>query len=259
MRLLIVDDDIHAIEGITDSVDWKSLPFDEVCNAASLSQAQKVFAEKSVDILLSDIEMPQGSGLELVEWVRSNYPRTECIFLTCHEDFHFARKALSLGALEYLLKPATPEEIQRTLHAAAARLEERRQNEEYESYGRRFIGEKAVDEEAAESRPVLVVQRAEKFLQEHISDEISVEDIAGAAYVSASHLTRIFHKMKGMTVIEFITEERLRLAKHLLAESGLTITAIAGKVGYNDYSYFTKVFHRRFGMTPSEYRESLKR
>ena len=97
MKLLIVDDEIYAIQGILDSVDWQKLAFEEVLTANSYAQAVNEFMKQSIDVLLCDIEMPYGSGLDLVEWVKAHYPETECIFLTCHSDFDFARQTLSIS------------------------------------------------------------------------------------------------------------------------------------------------------------------
>ena len=61
MKILIVDDEIYAVEAIREMIDWQTLGIDEVLTAYSMRQAQKQLSEKSVDILLCDIVMPQGT------------------------------------------------------------------------------------------------------------------------------------------------------------------------------------------------------
>ncbi len=81
MNLLIVDDEVIAINAIMNTIDWDMLPLDQILTANSFQQAVQVFAEKPVDIVLCDIEMPQGNGLELIEWINRFYPLTIKYFI----------------------------------------------------------------------------------------------------------------------------------------------------------------------------------
>lgn len=259
MKLLIVDDEIYAIQGILDSVDWKKLNFEEVLTANSYAQAVNEFVRQPIDVLLCDIEMPYGSGLDLVEWVKGHYPETECIFLTCHSDFDFARQAIELQALDYVLKPAVPSKIEKVLQKAIDLIEERRRSHQYEDYGRRYINELSRTEDETASRPKDVVEKVKQYIQAHISENISVDDLAGIVYLSADHLRRIFKKQENITIVDYIIKKRMELAKTLLERDELTITMISAKVGYNNYSYFTKMFKKMYGMTPREYQHQCRR
>ena len=72
MRLLIVDDDIPTVEAIRRSIDWNTFAIDTVEVAYSVAQAKRILQNGQTDIVISDIEMPQGSGLDLLKWVRAN-------------------------------------------------------------------------------------------------------------------------------------------------------------------------------------------
>ena len=124
MRILIVDDEIYAVEAIREMIDWQALGIDEVLTAYSMRQAQKLLTEKAVDILLCDIEMPQGSGLELVSWIREKEMKLVTVFLTSHANFNYANQAIRLEIFDYILKPADPEELFGVLQRAAARAQE---------------------------------------------------------------------------------------------------------------------------------------
>ena len=71
ISILIVDDDKLVVEKLVEGVNWKQLGIGIVLTAYNIRQAKEILEEARVDILLSDIEMPQGSGLELLEWVRN--------------------------------------------------------------------------------------------------------------------------------------------------------------------------------------------
>ena len=68
--VLIVDDEVLCAEGVKCSTDWNALEVDQVYTAYSMKQAMKVLEEHEVDIILTDVEMPKGTGLDLLEWVR---------------------------------------------------------------------------------------------------------------------------------------------------------------------------------------------
>lgn len=155
MNLLIVDDEKSAIEAVLKEVRWEMLPFEERYTAGSMAEAVRRMSESKVDVLLCDIEMPQGSGLELLEWVNENRPGICCVFMTCHADFSFAQRALSLGSMEYILKPLDFEKLtgtlkrgaqkvasDRTLHQVARNyLEEGKQALEKQFWSDLYIGE----------------------------------------------------------------------------------------------------------------------
>ncbi|OCT11858.1 DNA-binding response regulator [Paenibacillus pectinilyticus] len=122
VRLLIVDDEMHVIEGVKSDLDLAQNEISELYTAYNMRQAQEIFAEHPIDIMLCDIEMPQGSGLELLTWVREHYPETETIFLTAHADFKYAKMAIQLGSLEYLIKPALVNELEAAISKAKQKI-----------------------------------------------------------------------------------------------------------------------------------------
>lgn len=137
--LLLVDDEIFAVEGIKAAVDWTKLGVAEVHTAYDIHQAKEIYEKTPIDIMLCDIEMPQGSGLELLAWVREHYPRTESVFLTCHADFHFAKQAIQLGSFDYLLKPIPIPELETVIAKAIAKKREESKKTEYSQYGQYWV------------------------------------------------------------------------------------------------------------------------
>lgn len=121
-RVLIVDDEIHSIRGVQAGVDWGKHQISTVYTAHSMRQAQEVFLNNRIDLLLCDIEMPKGSGIDLLKWVREHYPSTEAVFLTCHSDFGYAKQALQLKSFNYLLKPVDYQELEEVIHSALEKI-----------------------------------------------------------------------------------------------------------------------------------------
>lgn len=138
-QLLIVDDELIAVEGLKSGVQWDAIGISKVLTAHSADQAKLVFGQERIDILLCDIEMPQATGLELLEWVRRHYPRTETIFLTCHADFGYAKQAIQLGSLDYLLKPIPYPDLEETIKRAIRKLDQDNRNSEFSQYGKYWV------------------------------------------------------------------------------------------------------------------------
>src|SRR5690554_335005 len=143
-NLLIVDDEQYAIDGIKASLKWEDYDIKSIYTARNNRQAKKIFDDHRIDILLCDIEMPQGSGLELLEWVRGNYPETKCIFLTCHDDFKFAQKAIQLGSIDYILKPVPEDKLATSINKVIDIIKEEEREKEYSRYGETWLKHKEV-------------------------------------------------------------------------------------------------------------------
>jgi len=122
LQILIVDDEIHTIEGIQAGVNWHNLGITAVYTAYSVNQAKAILNSEKIDLLLSDIEMPHASGLELAEWVSEHCPQIETIFLTCHAEFNYAKQAIQLGSFGYMLKPVPFDELEQILSRAIDKI-----------------------------------------------------------------------------------------------------------------------------------------
>ena len=252
MTILIVDDEPLAVQGILDGVHWEKLGFEKVLTANSYAEAVSVFKNTYVDVLVSDIEMPGESGLKLIEYVNVHSANTECIILTAHDEFDYARTAVRLNCMEYVLKPIRYQLLTEILHRAEEKVALRRKNEQIRQYGEQYI-----DSLAKETRgeTANALEQAVAYIEGHLAEELSVRDLAAGCYVSADHLTRLFKKKYGMTVSEFIQDRRITLAGELLSRGDQTISMVANTVGFGNYSYFTEQFKKRYGMTPREYQK----
>lgn len=108
MKILVVEDDPNLREAIVDSLMMKGHQVHEVCNGV---EAVKVIAQTSLDIVLSDINMPQMDGLQLLAHVKKNQPWLPMILMTAYGDVSQAVKAMQLGANDYLMKPFEVQEL----------------------------------------------------------------------------------------------------------------------------------------------------
>ena len=114
-KLLLVDDEKLIRDGIERMIDWTGLGIRLMDACPDAVTALERMNDEMPDILLTDVRMPGMNGLELVERARALNPRLECVILSAYDDFAYAQQALRAGAAEYLLKPCSKEDMEKTL------------------------------------------------------------------------------------------------------------------------------------------------
>lgn len=132
MNILLVDDDAHVLEVIEKRMDWERLRIQERYTACNTVKARQILLNCPIDILLCDIEMPQETGLELLDWIRGQKLELQCILLTSYADFKYAQRALSLECLDYFLKPVDYKKLEEGLRRAVQKARDGRKYEFYE-------------------------------------------------------------------------------------------------------------------------------
>lgn len=134
MNILLTDDDNLILQEVKSILEEKVPEIEKIYIATCAADAQKVLQTVSVQIMLCDIEMPGGTGLDLLTWVREKALSVQCIFLTNYADFSYARQAIRLNSMEYLLKPIEEEQLCRTVRCAMERAEKEKQDERARRY-----------------------------------------------------------------------------------------------------------------------------
>ncbi|MBD5394945.1 MAG: AraC family transcriptional regulator [Lachnospiraceae bacterium] len=258
MTLLMVNDAVIAVEAMKEEINWNEYGIDEVFTAYNVRGGQDIIQEQNIDILLCDIEMPGENGIELIEWIREKKYDIDCVLLTCHAEFGYAQKAVSLNCHDYILLPSSYEEIGATVSRIVERRQQRLTNEKLQEYGKSWLSEKkekVLQETGIMKSPKEVVEECVMYIISHLSSEdLSVNELAAYFYLNPIYLNRIFKKEKNLSISQFIIKEKMALAAQLLSESRLSVVAIAEQVGYPNYSYFTTIFKKYYGCTPTQYR-----
>lgn len=259
MRLLIVNDEVLTTDTMKTDVCWEKYGITDVLTAYETKGAKEHFKENTIDVMLCDIEMPGENGIELLRWVKEHYKDTECIFLTCHADFEYAREAMSLGCQDYLLIPARYEEIGAIVQKVVNRIKEKREAKQFQEYGRQIFQQKvesAVNDYGEKKTPEVIVQEAMNYIMNHLSSEtLSVEEVAEQLYLHPVYLSRVFRNVKGESVRQIIIAEKMKLAAALLKTGRLSATTVAEQVGYKSYSNFALMFRSHYGCSPSQYQK----
>ncbi|MDY3917523.1 MAG: response regulator [Candidatus Limivivens sp.] len=195
IRVLIVDDEVHCAEGVRCSTDWDALGVDQVFTAYSMKQAVRVLEQEEIEIVLTDVEMPKGSGLDLLAWIKEQGKNPVTILLTSYAQFNYAKQAIELGVMDYLLKPIDPKLLYAAFEQAVERVKQER--------------EKTEIHKRAEYWTVAEKERQRTFWRKVLEREISPDSEAIREQAAREHL--VFHENHRCIPVMF----RIYLAKSL--------------------------------------------
>ncbi len=259
MRLLIVNDEVLTAETIKEEIPWENYGISQVLTAYDVESGKEWICKNDIDILLCDIEMPGKNGLELLRWIRENEMEIECIFLTCHASFEYAKEAINLGCREYILIPARYEEIGRAVQKVGNRILQERQAKQYQEYGKMAVKEKTwqVEKDHVQKKTSgELTEEIMRYIYRNLSSPtLSVNEVAENFSFHPVYLNRIFKKEKGISIGQYMIAERMKFAGKLLKTKHLNANYVAEQVGYENYVNFNLMFRKYYGCSPSQYVE----
>ncbi len=244
LKVLVVDDEAVVRRGIVLGIDWAARGCVLAGEAVNGEEGLAAVERYSPSLIITDVRMPRMDGIEMLARLREAGCRAHVILLTAYSDFAYAQKALKLGADDYLLKPFRNEEL-------IAAIDKVRQKERELTN----LTPQDVMPLAKGDKSKYVLQ-ALRYISEHYGDQdISITTIAQHLQVSEGHLSHVFKKETGYTVINYLTQYRIHMAMELLGDCRRKVYEVAGEVGYRDVTYFGSTFKKLVGVSPSEYQK----
>lgn len=127
LKMLIVDDEPIICRGLQQTIPWDEYMVEVVDLAYDGAEAiQKIKEHGDIDLVLTDVRMPNVDGLRLAEFLAVNYPDIRTIIISGYDDFKYAQQAIQLGVKDYLLKPVDVDELLRVVTKITSALQEER-------------------------------------------------------------------------------------------------------------------------------------
>ena len=256
MKVLLVDDEVLSLETMRKSISWDKYGVSELFTASNVADAKRIYEKEIVDLLLLDVEMPIENGLSFLAWIRCNYPdrKTKAVFLTCHAKFEYAKEAIALECVDYLLKPVTNADIEKMLRKVGILVQEMETNNRMINYGKQLYQEKCDVITSSENymNSKQAVDQVKEYILNHLTERFLVEDLANLCHLNADYLNRVFKKVHGTSVNRFIINERMYLAKELIQNKGMSPTVVSELLCYESYANFVKMFKKVHGCPPSQ-------
>ncbi len=263
-RLLIADDEMIERKVLYKTIKQNLGDQCVIFQAENGREALRIFEEEKIQIVILDIEMPGINGIEAARKIREKDRDCGIIFLTAFDEFSYARNAIQVRALDYLLKPYNEQELMLVLEEAMHLVDERKKREnsaqEAEQPGTSAPAEAELteeDEDTGNTRLSKVSEMILNYIEKNYVNDISMQDLAREMNYSEAYFSKLFKQYFGQNFTSYLTEYRVNEAKRLLQERTINVKEVGKAVGYGDSNYFAKVFKRITGQSPTEYRNEL--
>ena len=275
-NLLIVDDEQMIRNGLKHSIAWESIGINQVFTAEDSYVALRICEENMIQIVITDICMPEIDGLELSKRLKYIYPAMQIIMLSGKAEFEYARQSMRLGAVDYLLKPIDVKELMKCVenaviqfHQVQKKLEEDLQSLIGDSgeqnilavsgqgtalHERLFSKDTEVRKSMEGVSPVM--KKAVDYINLNFRNALNAQEMAEQVGLSKNYFSSQFKKELGISFVEYLNRVRTYQAKRLLKDTNYMTYEIAEAVGYSNYNYFSTVFKNITGTAPSEYRKT---
>lgn len=254
--LLIADDEMIERKVLCKTLQKNLGNRCEIYQAENGREALEIYEEKHIRIAILDIEMPGITGIEAAQRIREKDKECCIIFLTAFDEFAYAKKAVTVRALDYLLKPYEEKELMLVVEEAMRMAEDHGDQgvsrEAAEEPGDHFTHEDADDGENV--RLSKVAEVIGQYIRQNFREDISMHDAAQAMNYSEAYFCKLFKHCFNQNFTSYLTEYRVKEAKKMLAEPTVNVKDVGRAVGYGDSNYFAKVFKRITGQSPTEYR-----
>lgn len=246
-KVLLVDDDTEILQLLGDIL----RPSYSICLANNGMEAWQVLENQNIDLVVSDIMMPEMDGIELCCKIRENFDTSHLplILLTAKAEIEDRIAGLQAGADSYIPKPFHPDHLKIRIEKLLTR--------------RRNIRKKFGTQD---DRAVLINEIPDPFFQklltyidENIDDEsLLAEKLCDNLAISKSSLYNKTKSVLGTTPHGLINQRRVRKASILLESTSLTVSEVIDQTGFNSRAHFYELFNKAFECSPSEYRLKKK-
>ena len=243
--ILLVDDEEEILDFLERILQHKYT----VLKKSTGEEALHALGSNAVQLIISDVMMPEMDGFELCSLIKSNveYSHIPVILLTAKNSIQSKVQGLELGADAYIEKPFSKEHL---LAQIASLLTNRNMTREY--FARTPLVH--INSIAHTRADETFLSTLHETIIEHIEEvELDVEQLARHMNMSRVTLYRKIKAISDLTPIELINITRLKKAAELLASGDYKMYEIAAMTGYSSQSNFARNFHKQFGVTPTDY------
>lgn len=248
--ILLVEDNVDLLNLTRESLStWF-----KVLKAQNGRQALEVLANETVDVIVSDVMMPEMNGLELTAKVKSDieYSHIPVILLTAKTTLEAKVEGFECGADVYIEKPFSIRQLRKQIENLL-KLRQAFHKMMAELSGGNGASPISPVEYSVSQKDCELMAKVRAAVEAQLSDEnFSVDTLAESLNMSRSNFYRKIKALAGMPPNDYLKTIRLNKAAELL-KSGVRITEVCEKIGFSSSSYFAKCFKIQFGVLPKDY------
>ena len=255
-KVLLVEDETMIRKGLEYSFDWIKADCVVVGDAENGVEGMEKIRQLQPDIVITDVGMPIMNGIEMLEKTLEEYGYS-AIIVSVYDEFHYAKQAMHLGVVEYLIKPLEYGQLQDALERAKEQCRIKKHfyesvNKTDEVMNRQVLNWNLFAPNTIKSRRVKYMIH---YIEENFKKKISIDDLVEPLQTSATYLNQKFKEETGFPFNEFLNRYRIQQAINLLKEGDCKVYNVATETGFKDYKYFINVFKKYTGILPSKFKE----
>ncbi len=244
-RVLLVDDEQIERMALAKRIERYYGDKLSIYQAVNGREAVDMCSEQRNDIIIMDISMPEMNGVMAARYIRQMDEDCSIIFLSAYDDFNYARNAIKVKALDYLLKPCDLEDLLAVLDMAIQKLEKASDSQGHFNKGDSQI--KNIDNLNANEVEVnklednvrsgdekTTARQMKEYVESNYMYDISMQEAAVAMGYSDAYFSKLFKQYFNQNFTAYLTEYRIKKAKQLLSDTNESIKDISKMVGYTD-------------------------
>ncbi|MBU5351577.1 helix-turn-helix domain-containing protein [Paenibacillus barcinonensis] len=245
-HILLVDYSHHLVRILGSLLEDNKSPFVIKHHVSNSSEALDALSKQDFNVVVVHTERYDAAGLWLCHHIRqiSDIP---IVLLGGRDQFSLVRKALTYQVNDYLPAPFKPDALLHSLNGLQDRLVPAPAQKRSALKPPIQLNGKAMD-----STHVIRVVKA--YVRDHLHEELTLKRIADMLHFNCAYLGQKFKTEEKVSFNDYMLQERMKKAKHLLLTTNLRIYEIALEVGYRDIDWFYKKFRACTGSSPNAYR-----
>lgn len=235
MRIVVVEDEERSRLGMSRLVRSINEGYFVVAQAANGKEALEMIRIHRPDVVLTDIKMPFLDGLQLIETAQTEGLFPHFVIISAFTEFEYAKKAISFGVREFIVKPVTYDDVGSILQ----KLESLPPNPQY-------------IQQRTDLHPLVSKMLCD--IKENYARKISLESLADTLGVTPEYLSTLFSREMGESFSTYLQRYRIEQAKEIFdGDENAKVYEVAASLGFSDVKYFYKVFKKVTGQSPSQY------
>ncbi len=250
-KILVVDDNRDMRQFLQSVLRSKY----EVITAENGEAALKIANSQNLDLIVSDVIMPEIDGYALCERIKNNINTSHLpvILLTAKIMEENKKTGYQMGADDYITKPFNPELLFIRIENL---LNQRKQLRD--KFTKEFI--LTPNTETIVSQDEILLQKIVDMMETHIGDaSFNVDKMCKMVHLSHMHFIRKVKQLTGKKPIDLLKSYRMKKAKDLLEQQKISIAEVGYKVGFDLPNSFSRAFKKEFGMSPTQYVNAHKK
>ncbi len=238
--LIIIDDEDEIRNGLKRYFPWDMVGFHVVGDFSNAQKAYEFIKENDVDVVISDISMPEMSGIDLARKIYEDKINTRVVFLSAYKKFEYAQDAITYKVVHYITKPTVYSEIMEVFQSIRESLDEINKPA-------KVSGENTYTN--------MLITKITDIMEKDIKN-VTLVSVADELGRSPSSISRLFSEIMGKTFTDYLTEMRMEKANDYLNNYDYKVYEICEMVGYTNAKNFTRAYKKYFGRTPREIRST---